>query len=62
MSDEREIWGWRDRRTGKRVSVTSTPSRESAEQQLEHWRERDRRGKRPDLHDLMPHLEVYRIH
>lgn len=57
----REVWGWRDARTGQRVSVSSTFSREGAERQLDEWRARDRRGKRPDLHELMPHLEVYRI-
>lgn len=58
----RESWGWRDRRTGTPVSITSTFSREQAESQLAEWKARDRRGKRPDLHDLMPHVEVYRIH
>ena len=57
----REIWGWRDARTGRRVSITSTRTREQAERQLEEWHARDRRGKRPDLHDLMPYIEVYRI-
>lgn len=61
MSDPREVWGWRDSRDGHRVSASSCLTREYAEQQLEAWRARDRRGKRPDLHDLMPHLEVYRI-
>lgn len=62
MREPREIWGWRDRRTGQRVSVSSTFTREQAERELEGWWARDRRGKRPDLHDVMPHIEVFRIH
>lgn len=58
----REIWGWRDRRTGQRVSRQSTYARDSAQRQLDSWIERDRRGGRPDLHELLPHVEVYRIH
>jgi hypothetical protein len=57
----RELWGWRDSRTKKRVSYSSTLSREQAEAQLEEWRARDRRGKRPDLHDSLPFYEVYRL-
>lgn len=57
----REVWGWRDRRNGARVSMTSTVTREQAESELENWRIRDRRGGRPDLHDLMPFVEVFRI-
>lgn len=58
---EREIWSWRDSRTGERVSVSATNTREQAERELEGWRARDRRGKRPDLHESMPFIEVYRV-
>jgi hypothetical protein len=57
----REVWGWRDARTGERVSVSVCRTREYAERELEGWRARDRRGKRPDLHELMPFLETFRI-
>lgn len=59
--NDREVWGWRDRRTGERVSQSACNSREYAERELEYWWERDRRGGRPDLHELMPHVEVFRI-
>ena len=58
----REVWGWRDARTGQRVSQSSTFTREQAAQELAYWRARDAAGKRPDIHDLIPHIEVYRIH
>lgn len=57
----RESWGWRDKRTGEPVSMSSTFTQEQAERELEGWRERDRKGGRPDLHELMPYVEVYRI-
>jgi hypothetical protein len=58
---KREVWGYFDARTGARVSVTSAFTREQAERQIEEWRERDRKGKRPDIHDLMPHLEARQL-
>ena len=58
---EREFWGWVDTRTGKRVSVTSTLTREQAERALAGWHERDRLGGRPDLHELMPFVEVAKL-
>lgn len=61
MSEPRERWGWRDARTGQRVSISVTHTREQAERELEGWRARDKRGKRPDLHDLMPFVEVFRL-
>lgn len=59
--NEREVWAWRDSRSGARVSVSSTMTREQAERELEGWMERDARGGRPDLHKLMPFVEVYRV-
>ena len=56
-----EVWGWRDARTGERASVTAARTREQAEEQLAVWVKRDARGKRPDLHELIPFLEVYQI-
>lgn len=50
-------WHIEDGRTpGKRAGVASYPSRESAERTIEGWRERDRRGGRQDIHELMPYL------
>lgn len=50
-------WHIEDSRTpGKRVGIASYPSREIAEDQIAAWRERDRRGGRPDIHELMPYL------
>lgn len=56
-----ELWGWVDGRTGRRVSITSAPTREQAEAQLAAWLERDRRGGRPDLRDVMPYVIVVRL-
>jgi len=62
MSDtERELWTWMDSRTGQRVSMSSTATREQAERQLEGWLARDARGKRPDLHEMMPFIVVTRL-
>lgn len=58
---DREIWAWRDSRTGARVSISSTMTKEQAERELEDWRRRDARGGRPDLHESMPFIEVYRV-
>ena len=44
------------REPGKRAGIASYPSREFAERMIEGWRERDRRGGRPDIHELMPYL------
>lgn len=56
-----ERWGWRDGRTGMRWSVAVVRTREQAEAELEGWRARDRRGKRPDLHDDLPFVEAFRL-
>lgn len=61
MTAERELWTWADSRTGQRVSMTSTFTREQAERTLEAWRRRDARGGRPDLHEIMPFVEVARL-
>jgi hypothetical protein len=50
------MWHIVDERTGRRASVAAYSTRESAEAQIERWRERDRRGVRQDVHELMPHL------
>jgi hypothetical protein len=60
-SQERELWTWVDSRTGQCVSLSSTATREQAERQLEGWLARDARGKRPDLHELMPFVVVARL-
>jgi hypothetical protein len=58
LTATRGQWGWVDSRTGRRASVTSVPTRAMAERVLAGWIERDRRGGRPDLHDVIPHLVV----
>jgi hypothetical protein len=51
-----------DTRTGRRVGMASVGfTQEQAEQQLADLRERDARSKRPDLHDLIPHLAVVEL-
>ena len=45
-----------DRRTGKRVSEATYGPLWLAHATIVGWRVRDRRGKRPDVHDLIPHL------
>jgi integrase len=56
-----ETWGWRDVRTGERAFTMSAVvrTREQAQAELDGWRQRDAKGKRPDLTDVLPHLEVY---
>jgi hypothetical protein len=57
MTDRREVWHIEDgREPGKRCGIASYPTREYAERMIEAWRDRDRRGGRPDIHELMPHL------
>ena len=57
----RQAWTWVDSRTRKRVSITSTMTREQAERQLAHWRERHAKGGRPDLHEAMPYIVVTQV-
>lgn len=52
------LWSIFDRRTGERVTVVAFRTKAQAEAQIEHWRARDRKGKRPDVSHLMPHLEA----
>lgn len=54
-------WGIVDTRTGRRVSVVTFFTREHAEATIQHWRERDAKGGRPDVHDLMPYLAPSRV-
>lgn len=61
MSDRRQSWGWRDSRTGMRWSASTTRTREQAEAELQGWRVRDARGRRPDLHDDLPFVEVFLV-
>lgn len=61
MNAERELWTWVDRRTLRRVSLTSTYTREQAFRQLAAWRRRDANGGRPDLHEIMPYVVVARV-
>ena len=53
---ENDLWHIADSRTGKRVSVAAYLSKAGAERQIKAWQERDLRGKRPDIHELMPYL------
>jgi hypothetical protein len=59
---EREVWSWRDRRTGQQMGMATVRTREQAEAQLDDWLARDRKGGRPDLHEYWPHVEVFRLH
>lgn len=54
--DTRPVWHVEDCRTGRRAGIASYPSKASAEAAIERWRERDLRGGRPDIHELMPYL------
>jgi hypothetical protein len=55
---DHETWVAVDNRTGRRVGMSSIGfTLEQAERTIEGWRERDRRGGRPDLHVLLPYLE-----
>jgi hypothetical protein len=50
-------WHIEDSRTpGKRAGIASYPSFLSAAATIEAWRQRDARGGRPDIHELMPYL------
>lgn len=55
------IWTIADSRTGERATVMTYPNRASAERQIEAWRERDRRGRRTDVHEMMPYLVPLRV-
>ena len=56
-----ETWVIIDSRTGKKASVAGFFSKEGAERQIEEWKERDRRGGRPDCHDSIPFLRPKKI-
>lgn len=58
----RRAWAFYDRRTGKRCGMAvAGMSRKSAERELEWLRVRDAKGGRPDIHDLIPHLDVVEL-
>lgn len=50
--------GWRviDSRTGRGMSMATFVTERQALNAIADWTERDRRGKRPDVHDYIPHL------
>ena len=50
------LWEAYDTRSGKSVSMSVYNTEEQVLQAIEAWRARDRRGGRPDIHDLMPYL------
>ena len=49
-------WKIVDNRTGRRAGIACYLTREQAERQIQTWRDRDARGGRPDIHDLIPFL------
>jgi hypothetical protein len=49
-------WETYDVRNSKDTGLGSFSSQEAAESQIERWKIRDRRGGRPDIRGLMPHL------
>ena len=58
----RTSWALYDSRTGRRVGMASAGfTRFQAERRIEELRDRDRRGGRPDIHDLMPHLAAVQL-
>jgi len=58
----RRAWAFYDRRTGERcgMAVAGT-TREWAEKELAGLRERDAKGGRPDMRDLIPHLDIVEL-
>lgn len=57
MQDETDIlWEAYDTRNGKSVGMAVYFTEEQVLAAIEGWRARARRGGRPDIHDLMPHL------
>ena len=50
------LWEAYDTRSGKSVGMAVYNTQEQVEAAIEGWRARDRRGGRPDIHDLMPYL------
>lgn len=50
------MWHIEDSRTHARATIAAFPSEVSALLQIARWRARDAKGKRPDMHDVMPHL------
>lgn len=44
------------RQQGRWASIASYATEDQANRQIAAWRARDARGKRPDIHQLMPHL------
>ena len=58
-----EFWVAYDTRTGEQVGMSAIGhNRASAHQTLKGWQDRDDRGGRPDLHDLIPFLSVRKEH
>jgi hypothetical protein len=49
-------WETYDVRNGMNTGMGSFSSQAAAESQIDRWRIRDRRGGRPDIQALMPHL------
>jgi hypothetical protein len=47
-----------DRRTGRRASQASYGPIMYAHATIVGWRQRDRAGKRQDVHDQIPHLAI----
>lgn len=54
-------WGFVDTRTGRSFGIEAYPNREYAQMVLDGYKARDRRGGRPDLHDVMPHVELREV-
>lgn len=52
------LWEAYDTRTGKSVSMAVYNTEEQVRAAIAGWRARDRRGGRPDIHDLMPFVDA----
>lgn len=55
------MWTVVDSRSGEPATACCFLTRKGADRQIEQWRERDRKGGRPDVSHLMPFLEACQL-
>jgi hypothetical protein len=62
-SDWREWENWKvtDSRTGSALGMSSYPTKESCEKAIEGFIARDKRGGRPDIHEIIPFMVAVRF-
>jgi len=56
----RQHWVFWDTLKDRQLGINGYPSEPYAKLELEHFLARDRKGGRPDLHDIWPHVEIRR--